>query len=120
MEIATLKNKLNFNSREEYIEGLVIQQLKKDFFVNGIDLSCNSSKSLEDQQLVNEITAVIDRLLARDLEKLKVILYQIDVPVHSLFTEADNRVKPPDQIASMIIQRELLKVLTRLYFKEIH
>ena len=119
MQLAVLKEKLDYNSRKEYIESLVIKQIIKDFATNGIDLTCQTARFIDDIQLVTELTYVIDSLLSNSLEKLKVLLYQIDIPVHSLFIDGEGRVKSPGEIAYLIIQRELLKVLTRIYFKEL-
>lgn len=66
-------------------------------------------------ELLQLLTRQINYLLERDMERLMQSLYRIDVPEQK-FKEALMAEKPAEQIAELILQRELLKVKTRRWY----
>ena len=102
-----------------------IAQIQKDFGMYSIEINFDGNIETAYEQLMNKLGAEIKNLLALDKNKLQAILYRIDLSeiaikkalqVHSVteFDKTTNKV-----IAHEIIVRELKKVLTRNYFKNL-
>jgi hypothetical protein len=110
-----------------------IAQIQKDFSMYSIEISFDGNIETAYEQLMNKLGAEITNLLAMDKNKLQSILYRIDLsekvikkalrltsnPLSNQITTTDIAENSNQVIAHEIIVRELKKVLTRNYFKNI-
>lgn len=113
------KEDLEKAKNNELIIKETVEQIIKDFGLFSISIEFTGNKVKGYQDLYDQMVEQINSLLARDYEKLLSLLYQIDLSEKYL-----NKGNLPTQFASeaeylseLIIQRELIKVLTRHYFK---
>jgi Zn-dependent metalloprotease len=127
--IAQLLNK-------EDIINETIAQIQKDFGMYNINILFDGNTETAYEQLMDGLTVEVKELLANDKSKLQSILYRIDLSERNIkkalqHTLANNNqtlisnsntnnFKNQQQIiAHEIIVRELKKVLTRNYFKNL-
>jgi hypothetical protein len=102
-----------------------IAQIQKDFGMYSIEISFDGNIETAYEQLMNKLGAEITNLLAKDKNKLQSILYRIDLSemiiknAIRLSLGTDTTTNSTQIIAHEIIVRELKKVLTRNYFKNI-
>lgn len=102
-----------------------IAQIKKDFGMYSIEISFDGNMETAYEQLMNKLGAEITNLLAMDKNKLQSILYRIDLSEIAikkairLSSGTDIAENSEKVIAHEIIVRELKKVLTRNYFKNL-
>ena len=102
-----------------------IAQIQKDFGMYSIEISFDGNIETAYEQLMNKLGAEITNLLAMDKNKLQSILYRIDLSEIAikkalrLSLGTDTTTNSTQIIAHEIIVRELKKVLTRNYFKNI-
>lgn len=102
-----------------------IAQIQKDFVMYSIEINFDGNIKTAYEQLMNKLGAKITNLLAVDKNKLQSILYRIDLSEMAI--EKALQLRPGNNIAENtekviaheIIVRELKKVLTRNYFKNI-
>lgn len=95
------------------------EQIIKDFALFGMDISFSGNVITAYDELFKQLEAHVSYLLTNNHDKLLALLYQIDLSEKKLREElsSDSMLSEIQQIAELIIQRELLKVLTRHYFK---
>jgi hypothetical protein len=127
--IAQLLNK-------ETIINETIAQIQKDFGMYNINIQFDGNTETAYEQLMDGLTIEVKQLLANDKSKLQSILYRIDLSEiaikkalqHSLANSnqtliingnTNNFDNQQQVIAHEIIVRELKKVLTRNYFKNL-
>ena len=127
--IAQLLNK-------ETIINETIAQIQKDFGMYNINIHFDGNTETAYEQLMNGLTIEVKQLLANDKSKLQSILYRIDLSEMAIkkalqHTLANNNQTPISNsntnnfenqqqvISHEIIVRELKKVLTRNYFKNL-
>ena len=102
-----------------------IAQIQKDFGMYSIEISFDGNIETAYEQLMNKLGAKITNLLAKDKNKLQSILYRIDLSENVIKsalqyrTSSEFDITTNKLIAHEIIVRELKKVLTRNYFKNI-
>ena len=102
-----------------------IAQIQKDFGMYSIEINFDGNIETAYEQLMNQLGAEITNLLAMDKNKLQSILYRIDLSEIAikkalrLSSGTDIAENTEKVIAHEIIVRELKKVLTRNYFKNI-
>jgi hypothetical protein len=105
----------------EVIE-LTAKQVIKDFLQFGMDVSFSGNVYRAYDELFDQLEPHISHLLNTSYQRLMSLLYQIDVGEAKLNRLIDDR--PGSSIAEVIteaiLERELLKVLTRLYFKHLN
>jgi hypothetical protein len=108
-----------YKSNQEFVKQTVTQILK-DFGMFGIDLSFTGNTHMAYTEMSSQLAHQVSRLLMDDAEKLKALLYQIDLSQDKIFTESQTHADWPleEVIAELIIHRELKKVLIRNYFKQ--
>ena len=97
---------------------LTALQISKDFAGAGVALptdleSCDSFQALH-VQLLPEIA----RLMQLDFEQLLSVLYRIDVPEQAVADASASGIALPESITTLIIHRELKKVLIRLWLSD--
>jgi hypothetical protein len=124
--IAQLLNK-------ETIINETIVQIQKDFGMYNINIQFDGNTETAYKQLMDGLTLEVKQLLANDKSKLQSILYRIDLSEMAIkkalrlastslsnhHSETDFEVETNQVIAHEIIVRELKKVLTRNYFKNL-
>lgn len=113
-----------------------IAQIQKDFGMYSIEINFDGNIETAYEQLMDQLNIEITKLLANDKSKLQSILYRIDLSEKYIkkalqFNSSDNNQTPTSNrcltnfenqqqvIAHEIIVRELKKVLTRNYFKNL-
>ena len=102
-----------------------ISQIQKDFGMYSIEINFDGNIETAYEQLMNKLGTEITNLLAMDKNKLQSILYRIDLSEKVIKNVLQNRttseiaITTNQVIAHEIIVRELKKVLTRNYFKNI-
>lgn len=99
-----------------------IQQIMKDFGMFGITISFSGNIQDAYAELHDQLVGQITLLLGSDYGRLLSVLYQVDISDKDIArTEAEipeyNHV---EVLAHQIIVRDLKKVLTRRYFKQIN
>lgn len=113
-----------------------IAQIQKDFGMYSINIQFDGNIETAYEQLMDGLTLEVKQLLANDKSKLQSILYRIDLSEKNIkkalqFNSSDNNQTPTSNrsltnfvnqqqiISYEIIVRELKKVLTRNYFKNL-
>lgn len=113
-----------------------IAQIQKDFGMYNINIQFDGNTETAYEQMMTKLTEEITNLLAIDKSKLQSILYRIDLSEmaikKALLVNSSNNNQTPISKASLtnfdnqqqvvsheIIVRELKKVLTRNYFKNL-
>ncbi len=110
-----------------------IAQIQKDFGMYNIEINFDGNIETAYEQLMTKLTEEITNLLAIDKSKLQSILYRIDLSEMAIkkalrlaSTSLSNHRSGNDSaentqqvISHEIIVRELKKVLTRNYFKNL-
>ncbi len=127
--IAQLLNKKNIINE-------TIAQIQKDFGMYNINIQFDGNTETAYEQLMNGLTIEVKQLLANDKSKLQSILYRIDLSEMAIKKALQGNLSYNNQtpisnasmtnfenqqqvIAHEIIVRELKKVLTRNYFKNL-
>lgn len=99
---------------------LTARQVIKDFTQFGLEVSFSGDLHNAYDELFDQLDVHIADLLNSSYQRLMALLYQIDVGEAKLAKLIDDR--PGSSISEVIteaiLERELLKVLTRLYFKK--
>lgn len=114
------KSELERSKREEKFVLLTAQQVKKDFAMFGMQVDFSGNVNFAYQELFDQLKIHIDDLLNTNYEKLKSLLYQIDLSEKEI-TNTDSEIhfsSISELITHKILERELKKVLIRTYFKE--
>ena len=102
-----------------------IAQIQKDFGMYSIEINFNGNIETSYEQLIVQLSVEITKLLENDKSKLQSILYRIDLSENVIKralqyrTTSEFDITTNQMIAHEIIVRELKKVLTRNYFKNI-
>lgn len=102
-----------------------IAQIQKDFGMYSIEISFDGNIETAYEQLIVQLSVEITKLLENDKSKLQSILYRIDLSENviksaiRLSLGTDTTTNSTQIIAHEIIVRELKKVFTRNYFKNI-
>lgn len=103
--------------REEKIIHMTAAQVMKDFAQFGVHLHFSGDTTRAYEELFDQLLPVIRRMTESGNRKLLALLYQIDVNPGKLRVSKGNA-DEVEQITQSILERELVKVLTRLYFSE--
>ncbi|OFX26861.1 MAG: hypothetical protein A2041_14260 [Bacteroidetes bacterium GWA2_31_9b] len=114
------KSQLERSKREEKFVLLTAQQVKKDFAMFGMQVDFSGNVNFAYQELFDQLKIYIDDLLNTNCEKLKSLLYQIDLSEKEI-ANSDSEIhfsSISELITHKILERELKKVLIRTYFKE--
>ena len=109
----------NYKNKEEIIR-LTAEQIIKDFNQFGLEVSFSGVVQYAYNELYEQLLIHIIDLINRNSQKLYSLLYQIDLSENKIRNIYANN---PDRqlneiITEMILERELKKVATRIYFKE--
>lgn len=96
------------------------RQIMKDFALFGIHIDFPTDIKLAYQELFNQLEYQISVLLNSNNSKILSLLYQIDIPETQIRQKAELEPEKvlSEVVSELILERELKKVLTRLYFKQ--
>jgi len=114
------RSELERSKREEKFVLLTAQQVKKDFAMFGMQVDFSGNVNFAYHELFQQLSVHVENLLTTNYEKLKSLLYQIDLNEKEL-TRTNSDLQFPsisELITHKILERELKKVLIREYFKE--
>ena len=103
--------------REEKIIHMAAAQVMKDFAQFGVHLHFSGETTRAYEELFDQLLPVIRRMTISGNRKLQAILYQIDVNPGKHSTSKE-KTDEAEHITQTILERELVKVLTRMYFSE--
>lgn len=97
------------------------RQIVKDFALFGLDIDFSEDVDYSWQEIFVELEKQIRYLLEINSAKILSLLYQIDIPEEKIIAKADLEKDRnlSDVVSEMIMDRELKKVLTRIYFKNL-
>jgi len=114
------KHELESYKRKEEIIKLTAEQIIKDFNQFGLDISFSGTTEYAYNELYDQLRVHVVDLLNKNTQKLYSLLYQIDLSENKIRNiYEDNPEKELSEIVSeLILDRELKKVVTRIYFKE--
>src|SRR5664279_3771408 len=116
-DIPAVRSQLEKAKREEEIIKLAAEQVVRDFERFGLEVKFSGKATEAYEELFNQLKQYIDILLESQSGRLGALLYQIDVNQKKA-TKIIGRKQASEELTEMILERELLKVLTRIYFKE--
>lgn len=94
------------------------RQIIKDFALFGLAVDFPENLDYAYNELYEQLYVQINDLLAVNSTKLLSLLYQIDIPEKKIRSESSKKPEKelPEIITELILERELKKVLTRIYF----
>jgi hypothetical protein len=108
-------------SKRESIIAETARQIIKDF--GEFNLSINFSGQTEGfyEELFEQMLGYVEQIMAESGNRLETLLYRIDISPKevALYENQMPMAKPAEVITELIIHRELKKVLTRDYFRNI-
>ncbi len=108
---------------EKYHQNIVVlqlvkKQIEKDFGIEEDEIKLSENKALLYQGLCSEVERIILYLINNNTQRLMNLLYRVDVPeavIKGALIIADDE-SAEKTISQAIMKRELMKVITRLYF----
>jgi len=109
-----------YRNDKEIIQ-LTTEQIVKDFALFGLEINFPEGVDYSWQEIFTELEKQIRYLLEINSAKILSLLYQIDIPEDKIFEKAEmeKERKLSDVVSEMIMERELKKILTRIYFKNL-
>jgi len=99
---------------------LTAAQVEKDFASNGIEITFSGNSFTAYDELFPQVHAAVKSLLETSRPKFTRLLYTIDLSeekVNRIFT-VNSFADAVEKIAHFILERELLKVITRKHFSK--
>ena len=96
--------------------GLLVEKLHKDFY-----LEKESLPAVDNLDLIrNHLIVKVKELMSRDYDRFLNSLYRIDVNEKKVreILHSKDIVTIPEQLADLIIERQLMRVRTQLIYKE--
>lgn len=110
-----------YRNDKELVE-LTSLQIKKDFALFGLTINYSENMDYSWKEVFDELEIQIRMLLEVNSAQILSLLYQIDIPEDKIIQRAEEQKerKLSDVVSEMVMERELKKVLTRLYFKNLN
>ncbi len=120
LPVITSQNVAQLMSKEAFFEETVTQ-IQKDFNMSGVSLNFTFGGNNSYQSLLEQLLQQVELLLAEHKSKLQTVLYRIDLPEKKLLQAHANlpHLSLQELITQEILIRELKKVMTRNYFKNL-
>jgi hypothetical protein len=115
--IPAIRAQLEKAKREEEIIRITAEQVVRDFARFGLEVYFSGKASQVYDELFDQLNQHIRLLMENQSGRLEALLYQIDVDQKKASRIIGGK-KASEELTELILERELLKVLTRLYFKE--
>jgi hypothetical protein len=101
------------------IVNLTAKQISKDFAMFGMEITFSGNTTFAYPELMDQLAQHLQFLLQNNQERLFALMYQIDIEQKSVGECLRVHENPAAALADLIIRREMLKVLTVRYFKEL-
>ena len=119
LPVVTKDNLDTYFNKEDYIIQTA-EQIMKDFALFGVELTFSGDVNKAYVEMHEQLAYQIEELSGYEQEKLKAILYQIDIGQRDVQTirEGLSENSFNNLLAHQIILRELKKVVLRKYFTE--
>lgn len=104
------------NRIEIFLE--VAHQIERDFNRSGIPLVWTIEELHNIQLLINKLKNVVEELYNSDRAKLSALIYTVDISQYTInkHTNRPNAMDMPAELAKLILQRCLQKVILRKYY----
>lgn len=120
LPVITSQNVAQLMSKEAFFEETVAQ-IQKDFNMSGVSLTFTFGGNNSYQSLLEQLLQQVELLLAEHKSKLQTVLYRIDLSEKKLLQAHANlpHLSLQELITQEILIRELKKVMTRNYFKNL-
>jgi hypothetical protein len=115
--IQAIRAQLEKAKREEEIIRLTAEQVVRDFTRFGLEVNFSGKASQAYEELFDQLKQHIQVLMDTQSGRIEALLYQIDVNQKKASRVIGSK-QASEELTEMILERELIKVLTRLYFKE--
>lgn len=115
--IPTIQQIENYKIEQVFLNETFLQ-LKKDTDRAGIDLEVEDNQNWSFQGLCELLLPIVNRQFECQSEKIFALFYLIDIPEKAIKAALDDQTEGgvSHAVTKLIIERELLKVLTRAYF----
>ncbi len=115
--LPTLQNIDSYKGNTDFLK-LTKSQIEKDFDRIGIELEELKNQITAFEDFLDWLNPTINRLLECHSEKIFALFYLIDIPEKAIRAVLDdfNSQSVSVDVTKLIVERELLKVLTRAYF----
>jgi AraC-like DNA-binding protein len=120
LPVITSQNVAQLMSKETFFDETVAQ-IQKDFNMSGVSLTFTFGGNNSYQSLLEQLLQQVELLLAEHKSKLQTVLYRIDLAEKKLLQAHANlpHLSLQELITQEILIRELKKVMTRNYFKNL-
>lgn len=107
------------SKQDQEILRLTVQQIIKDFSSFGLSVEFPPDLNLVYENLFHQLENHIFALLTNDPQRLYALLYRIDISDSMIRSRRDIRYDQPMAhiLTDLILERELKKVLFRLYYQ---
>jgi hypothetical protein len=105
---------------EQQLARLTIEQIKKDFLTNGLEVQLQTSEQPNYQEICAALEDVLNWLFENDSHKLMQLLYRIDLPEAKLNEALGNAMEQAvsETLAALIVKREAQKVIIRQLYSQ--
>jgi hypothetical protein len=102
--------------KEEEIFPSLVEKLHKDFALEKETLPAVSNLEIIRKQLIEKVK----ELMSRDYERFLNSLYRIDVSEKKVreILHSKDRTTIPEQLADLIIERQMMRVRTQILYKQ--
>jgi len=117
IDIPAVRAQLEKSKSEEEIVKLAAEQVIRDFERFGLEVKFSGKASEAYEELFSQLQEHIESLLLNNSSRLGALLYQIDVNQKKASKMLSN-MTASEELTHMILEREFIKVLTRIYFRD--
>ena len=104
---------------QEAVIRQTVEQIIKDFAMFGMDVEFPKDMEMVYPDIFYQLEGHVSELIARNVQKLMPLLYQIDIPEKNIIEawESHPEYTQSQVITELVIYRELKKVVFRNYYK---
>lgn len=95
-------------------------QITKDFAELGLEVTFSGQTDQFYPELFHQVNILVEEMMANDMNRFLTMLYRIDISNKEISTYQKQMEEStqPEIVTTLIIHRELKKVMTREYFKQ--
>lgn len=115
--LPTIHSLEHYKNEQAYLNESFLQ-LFKDAERTGIELEKSDNENWTFDDLIGYLNPIVERLFEVNSEKIFALFYTIDIPEKAIRAALNDNgpLGVSHAITKLIIERELLKVLTKAYF----
>jgi hypothetical protein len=119
-DLPARKEDLEKYKKEARIIGETARQVMKDFAQFGMEVTFSGNTNMAYEELFDQLVLYISKLLSSQPERLRALLYQIDIGETDIarYAPSDKEFTTEQHLSELILIRELKKVVTRDYFRQ--